>query len=155
VIADVILDQARNQIAQQRSKFDRFRGTAGTLLTAAGVVLGFLATQLPSKQSTTALVFASAGAGALALSSIAGALVLAPRKDLIFSEDLDESIDWWGDYGSRSRSEEIFKISLAKNLNTNRILNEPLADHLAYLLIGEAALFTLGVGMWATSALIG
>jgi hypothetical protein len=148
--ADVLLDQARQQLQRQEGKIDQMRTISSVLLTGAGVIEGFVAPSLASVQRGWSI----AATVAFIACVLVGIRILAPRNDLRFSEGLDSYLTWIEAYGHEPSADEAFALGLAENLDESRRTNEQRIGKIPTWLQYQCGWFGAEVVLWAIAALV-
>jgi hypothetical protein len=148
--AEVLLDQARVQLQRQEAKIDQLRTVAGVVLTGAGVIAGFVAPNLAAVQRAWSI----AATGAFIACVLLGIVILAPRRDLLFSEGLDTYLSWIEAHGDQPGAAEVFALGLAANLEQSRMDNEQRIEQIPTWLQYQCGLFGAEVVLWAVAALL-
>lgn len=146
--AEALLDQARDQLARQESTLDALRAIAGTVIAGGGVVVGFVAPDVASKQpywSTAALL-------AFIVSVLAGVFVLTPKR-LTFAEHLSSYAGWVSSHYRVPGADISFSLTLAENLECSRLENRRSVEFCATALRLQCALFGVEVVLWGVAAL--
>lgn len=147
---EVVLDQARAQLTRQEAKLDQLRTIAGTVLSVAGVIAGFVAPSVTTRHPWYAVPPIVSFAVCVTL----GIFVLVPRRDLKFSENLESYTTWVDKYGEEPGSEVSFALGLAKNLERSRVDNAKIVEPLAKLLKWQILALGIEVVLWAAALAI-
>ena len=92
------------------------RTIAGTVLSAAGIIVAFVAPDVTKTHPWYAVPALASFAAAVLL----GTYVLVPRKGLKFSERLNSYKIWVVDHGDEAGADTSFAVALAENLEANR-----------------------------------
>lgn len=142
--AEMLLDQARSQLERQETKLDAMRTVAGTVLSAAGVIVAFVAPDVTKSHPW----FALPALVAFAICVILGCYVLMPQP-LSFNEFLDTYAEWVETEGDHEEADVSFALSLAKSLEASRMKNRGRVDLLARVV--AAQVIALGVEAMAWS----
>lgn len=152
---EILLTQARDQLAGQESSLNAFRSTAGTLIATGGLVAGLVGTRISSRLSAAGLVFASLAVVAFLLGTVVALRVIAPVAGFRFGENLSSYREWLDEHGSENGADAAFALGLAASLDANRRDNKPRLETAATSLQVSAVLIGAEVACWAIAVLVG
>jgi hypothetical protein len=148
---DVLLEQARSQLARQEAAVDTVRTRATAVFSASGVVAALFATRVlnvahPSNWAYVAVALLVCGA-------IATGYVLAPRN-MAYTEKLDDWFSWLEESRNASDRDDALAIGLANNLAYLWNQNRDTIEWLAWGYLSLCVLFALQVAVWAIAAIL-
>lgn len=146
--SEVLLEQARQQLARQEQAVDTMRNRATAVLTACGLVAAFFGSHAFSSQHRSGAVWV-----ALILFALAGlctGFVLAPRK-MAFTERLDQWIDWVESAAAADDLATVGMRGLANNLDELWNINQDPVERLSRWYLALCALFVLQAVAWAVT----
>ena len=149
--AALLWSEAQRQITRQESDLDSLRTRAVALLSVASIVAALFGTRIATDHHSGRVVIASVAAlvffGVGVLLSL---MILAPKKDWAFTENLQQYFDL---LNARTLTPASVSSSLAENFEASRKENKGKIEALYGKFLWVCVLVGLQVVAWAVAAL--
>lgn len=147
--SEILLEQARQQLARQEAAIDTLRKQAVAVFSASGIAASLFVSKL---SDANRLAVAVAGFLFL-LGTFAMIHVMRPRS-MHFGEKLEKWFPWYDEAVGSTNPDVVLMRNLAERLDTNREGNAEPFDKIASAYLALCVLFGLQVATWVTAGLI-